>query len=88
MSITDWPVHDRPREKLLNGGVGALTDAELLAIFLRVGVHGKSAVVDLAHDLITHFGSLHNYFMRHWINCHKSKAWGKPNTSNCKQYLK
>ena len=61
MSITDWPVHDRPREKLLNGGAGALTDAELLAIFLRVGVHGKSAV-DLAHDLIIHFGSLAQLF--------------------------
>lgn len=61
MSITDWPVDDRPREKLLQRGVETLTDAELLAIFLRVGVHGKSAV-DLANDLITHFGSLARLF--------------------------
>ena len=61
MSITDWPLHDRPREKLLQHGAEALTDAELLAIFLRVGVHGKSAV-DLANDLITHFGTLAQLF--------------------------
>lgn len=87
MSITDWPVHDRPREKLLNGGAGALTDAELLAIFLRVGVHGKSAV-DLAQDLIAHFGTLAQLFNASWTNCRKSKAWGKPNMCNCKPYLK
>lgn len=61
MSITDWPVHDRPREKLLSGGASTLTDAELLAIFLRVGVHGKSAV-DLANELIAHFGNLARLF--------------------------
>ena len=61
MSITDWPLHDRPREKLLNHGAKALSDAELLAIFLRVGVHGKSAV-DLAQELIAHFGSLAQLF--------------------------
>lgn len=57
MSIKDWPEDERPREKLLQRGVGALTDAELLAIFLRVGVAGKSAV-DMARDLISEFGSL------------------------------
>lgn len=61
MSITDWDVHDRPREKLLSHGASALTDAELLAIFLRMGVHGKSAV-DLAQELIAHFGSLSRLF--------------------------
>ena len=61
MSITDWPTQDRPREKLLEAGVGALSDAELLAIFLRVGVHGKSAVA-LAQELIQHFGSLAQLF--------------------------
>ena len=50
MAITDWPAAERPREKLLELGVEALSDAELLAIFLRVGVTGKSAV-DLARDL-------------------------------------
>ena len=51
MAITDWPALDRPRERLLRGGAEALSDAELLAIFLRVGVRGKSAV-DLARDLL------------------------------------
>ncbi|HQU87866.1 MAG: DNA repair protein RadC [Zoogloeaceae bacterium] len=57
MAITDWPAGERPREKLIERGPSALSDAELLAIFLRVGVRGKSAV-DLARDLITHFGTL------------------------------
>ncbi len=57
MGIKDWLVEDRPREKLLQRGSAALTDAELLAIFLRTGVQGKSAV-DLARDLLADFGSL------------------------------
>lgn len=57
MSIKDWPAEDRPREKLLNKGSSALTDAELLAIFLRTGIKGKSAV-DLARELLNEFGSL------------------------------
>jgi DNA repair protein RadC len=61
MSITDWPVGERPREKLLSRGVAALSDAELLAIFLRTGVAGKSAV-DLARELIARFGNLTQLF--------------------------
>lgn len=57
MSIKDWPAQERPREKLLERGAQALTDAELLAIFLRTGVAGKSAV-DLARQLLGEFGSL------------------------------
>lgn len=57
MSISDWPEEDRPREKLLRLGPGALSNAELLAIFLRTGVPGKSAV-DLARDLLADFGGL------------------------------
>jgi len=57
MAITDWPVDDRPREKLLAKGADALSDAELLAIFLRTGVGGKSAV-DLARGLLARCGSL------------------------------
>ncbi|ANA32694.1 RadC family protein [Ralstonia mannitolilytica] len=57
MAIVDWPAHERPREKLLAHGPGALSDAELLAIFLRVGMPGKTAV-DLARELLAHFGSL------------------------------
>jgi len=57
MAITDWPLEERPRERLLQRGAAALSDAELLAIFLRTGVSGKTAV-DLARDLLTRFGSL------------------------------
>jgi DNA repair protein RadC len=61
MSIKSWPADDRPREKLLHGGAGVLSDAELLAVFLRVGVKGQSAV-DLARTLLAHFGSLNGVF--------------------------
>ncbi|MFJ2365006.1 DNA repair protein RadC [Pseudomonas sp. NPDC087697] len=57
MSIRDWPAAERPREKLLEQGSASLSDAELLAIFLRTGVTGKSAV-DLARHLLHQFGSL------------------------------
>ena len=59
MPITDWPADERPREKLLKKGAGSLSDAELLAIFLRTGVKGKTAV-DLARTLLSEFGSLRN----------------------------
>ena len=57
MAITDWPEGERPREKLLQLGSEALSDAELLAIFLRTGIQGKTAV-DLARELIRDFGGL------------------------------
>jgi DNA repair protein RadC len=57
VTISDWPVEERPREKLLARGADALSDAELLAIFLRIGVSGKSAV-DLARELLVRCGSL------------------------------
>ncbi|WP_297359788.1 JAB domain-containing protein [Thauera sp.] len=57
MAITDWPADERPREKLLARGAAALSDAELLAIFLRVGMRGQSAV-DLARTLLARFGTL------------------------------
>ncbi len=61
MAIPDWPESERPREKLLKSGAANLSDTELLAIFLRTGISGKSAV-DLARDLIKHFGSLTSLF--------------------------
>ncbi|MGH8443044.1 MAG: RadC family protein [Nevskiaceae bacterium] len=57
MPITDWPEAERPREKLLARGAAALTDAELLAIFLRTGRAGRTAV-DLARELLSRFGGL------------------------------
>ncbi|MCU7844121.1 MAG: DNA repair protein RadC [Candidatus Thiodiazotropha sp. (ex Monitilora ramsayi)] len=57
MPITDWPLDERPREKLLQRGPSSLSDAELLAIFLRTGVAGQTAV-DLARTLLNEFGGL------------------------------
>ena len=54
MAIRDWPAAERPRERLAQQGAAALSDAELLAIFLRVGMRGKSAV-DLARELLASF---------------------------------
>jgi len=61
MAITDWPQDQRPRERLIKHGAQALSDPELLAVFLRVGVKGKSAV-DLGRDMVGHFGSLNGLF--------------------------
>lgn len=55
MAISDWPAAERPRERLLALGAGALSDAELLAVFLRTGVRGRSAV-DVARELLARFG--------------------------------
>jgi len=57
MAIKHWPLESRPREKLLEKGPKALTDAELLAIFLRIGRKGVNAI-DMARDLISQFGGL------------------------------
>jgi DNA repair protein RadC len=61
MRIADWPEDERPRERLLKLGAAALSEAELLAIFLRTGIAGKSAV-ELGMDLLNRFGSLHRLF--------------------------
>lgn len=61
MAINDWPEDQRPRERLIKLGAQHLSDAELLAVFLRVGVSGKSAV-DLGRDMIGYFGSLNGLF--------------------------
>ena len=57
MAISDWPADERPREKLLQRGAASLSDAELLAIFLRTGIKGYSAV-DLSRELLQRFGGL------------------------------
>lgn len=59
MAICDWPADERPREKLLTDGAHSLSDAELLAIFLRVGTKGLSAVA-LAQITLDHFGHIKN----------------------------
>jgi len=57
--IKSWPQDDRPREKLLKRGVNALSNSELLAILLRTGVKGKSAI-DLARQMLNQFGTFRN----------------------------
>jgi DNA repair protein RadC len=61
MPINHWPEDDRPRERLIRLGAHALSDAELLAVFLRVGSAGRSAV-DLGRDMLSHFGSMTRLF--------------------------
>jgi DNA repair protein RadC len=61
MGINDWSEQERPRERLVRDGAAALSNPELLALLLRVGVRGKSAV-ELGHDILQHFGSLHGLF--------------------------
>lgn len=60
-TLKSWPSSERPREKLLSLGPASLSDAELLAIFLRTGVKGCN-VVDLSRKLLMNFGSLANVF--------------------------
>ncbi|WP_343841277.1 RadC family protein [Bowmanella denitrificans] len=61
MKLQDWPDQDRPREKLLARGAQSLSEAELLAIFLRTGVQGINAV-DLSRQVLQNFGSLRGLF--------------------------
>jgi len=61
MTITAWPLLERPREKLLKYGAENLSDAELLAIFLQTGVRGKTAL-DIARELLSDHGNLKKLF--------------------------
>ena len=61
MTINDWPAERRPRERLIREGASALSDAELLAVFLRIGVPGQDAV-QLGQHMVHHFGSLQRLF--------------------------
>jgi len=61
MAISDWPLAERPRERLLAQGAGSLSDAELLAVVLRTGLRGKSAV-ELGRDLLARFKSVAGLF--------------------------
>ncbi len=75
MPIIDWPEAERPREKLLQRGADALTDAELLAIFLRTGSKGVTAI-DLAYNLLSQFSSLRNLFNANLDDFSKTKGIG------------
>ncbi len=75
MAIPDWPVEQRPREKLLFQGAETLTDAELLAIFLRTGTRGVSAV-EMAQNLLQEHGCLRNLLAADQAHFCESKGLG------------
>ena len=75
MPITDWPAAERPREKLLGRGAAALSDAELLAIFLRTGTRGRTAV-DLARELLGEFGGLRPLLEAERAECCRAPGLG------------
>ncbi len=76
MSIKTWPQQERPREKLLSSGAAALSDAELLAILLRVGTKGLSAV-ELGRELLQNFPSLGALFNAPLSEFKKHKGLGE-----------
>lgn len=75
MAISHWPAAERPRERLIAHGAGALSDAELIALFLRTGIPGKSAV-DIARDLLAGFGGLAGLLTADQASLRKVKGLG------------
>jgi DNA repair protein RadC len=61
MEVSNWVVDERPRERLLSHGAAVLSNSELLALLLRTGVAGRSAL-ELARDLLHRFGGLTGLF--------------------------
>jgi DNA repair protein RadC len=77
MGISEWPERERPRERLLALGPAALSDAELLAVLLRTGMRGKSAV-DLGRELLAEFGGFSGLLER----LHEAKSLGSARRAN------
>lgn len=78
MNIREWPVEERPREKLLQRGAAVLSDAELLAVLLGSGVAGRN-VLDLARGLLAKFGGL-----RQFLEADRAKVLGEPGVGPAK----
>jgi DNA repair protein RadC len=74
--IRQWPEAERPRERLLSKGAQSLSDAELLAIFLRTGLPGKTAV-DLARECLHQFGGLRPLLMAEEVDFCQMKGLGQ-----------
>lgn len=72
MTITEWPADQRPRERLLAGEAARLSDAELLAVLLRTGLRGRSAV-DLGNELLSEYGGL-----RGLLSARQEQALNRP----------
>ena len=75
MAISHWPAAERPRERLLALGARVLSDAELIALFLRTGIAGKSAV-ELARELLSRFGGLSGLLTADPVALRKVKGLG------------
>jgi DNA repair protein RadC len=75
LHIRKWPKHERPREKLVERGAHALSDAELLAVLLRCGTRGRNAI-ELAQEHIVSFGSLRELLMAEWPQWKRKKGAG------------
>ncbi len=76
MSITHWPLNERPREKLLLFGAKNLSDAELLAIFVNTGIPGKTAL-DIARDLLISFNGLKKLLQSYPHQIYQQRGLGK-----------
>jgi len=76
MKISQWPLHERPREKLLSQGAKTLTEAELLSILLRLGTPGKTAL-DLARELLAEFGGLKKMILTEPQQLYRLSGLGK-----------
>ncbi len=85
-SIKDWPEEERPRERLLRHGAGSLSDAQLIAIILRTGGKGKSAM-DLAMELLDTFGSLEKIEQAATTECCRIGGLGKAKVAQVKASL-
>lgn len=83
IGIRDYPINERPRERLENLGESALTNAELLAILLRVGVEGLSAI-DLGRELITKFGGLRGLHAAGFSDLCTVRGMGRAKTAQIK----
>ena len=75
LKITDWPIAERPREKLMHLGAASLSDAELLAILIQTGV-GKATAVDLAKTVLREFRSLDRLSARSFRDLRQFKGLG------------
>ncbi len=84
MSLKSFPNESMPREKLLSRGPQALSDAELLAIFLRTGTPGMN-VLALSDFLLREFGSLRALFSAPRISFVLTKGSAKPNLCSCRR---
>lgn len=85
-SIKNWPEDDRPREKLLKKGAGALSNSELLAILLRTGTNGTSAI-DLARTVLKKFGTFRNMAHTDTRNWKEFKGLGSAKIAHIKAAL-